>query len=579
VYDDVCPHGYLGHSCAECRRADQQVPAVPDDAGSAVLVDQYMTQHRGKPKAELVARRSEVVTRAAQLEAVSTRAESRGLSQAQRDECKELAAEQFTLDELIMDADISARAATISRAMDLMKDPANLEGPGAGSHALAGGAPALVKGLGDGRRETAAEISRRAGNPWAAVRSDPLAGHTSYRVDSDAGMISRAHQAIEAMEGTYTRDACERLAAAMAEETSWPGLTMKRSKQEQADAAELWLSLSDPNYAEAFRSVLRYPSEFMGSGGVGFETLTDDQRNAWRRVRTNEACRAAFAETSGAVGAFAIPLDLHPDIILTNAGSANPFRKLARTVISTTNVAEFVTSAGSTANWVPEATGVTDTTPTLGQLAVTHYRESVWIFGSFEILQDSALGTQVPALIADAKDRLEVVAFTTGTGSAQPFGVITHGTSDATVGALTAAMVYGLHNALPPRFRANDNARPVWLANVAIMNALRQIPAFTGAVNPIMNDNQPDSIPEMLSLDVYEDSAMDASNVVSGHKNLALLDMQSFVITQRQPELLLYEPLVKATATGFPTGQAGWFSVSRTGSDLTTATACQFHTT
>src|SRR5207248_7056963 len=113
-----------------------------------------------------------------------------------------------------------------------------------------------------------------------------------------------------------------------------------------------------PHYADAFRSVLRYPGEFMGAGGTGFETLTDEQRQAWRDVRTNEACRAAFAESSGAAGAFAIPLDLHPDIILTNAGSANPFRKLARTVISTTNVAQFVTSAGSTANRLPEGTPV-----------------------------------------------------------------------------------------------------------------------------------------------------------------------------------------------------------------------------
>jgi HK97 family phage major capsid protein len=248
-------------------------------------------------------------------------------------------------------------------------------------------------------------------------------------------------------------------------------------------------------------------------------------------------------------------------------------------VVSTTNVAEFVTSAGSTANWLAEGTAVADTTPTLGQLAITHYKESVWIFGSFEVLQDTQLGSQVPALIADAKDRLEVVAFTTGTGSAQPFGIITHGTSDATVGALTAAMVYGIHQALPPRFRVGDNAKPVWLANIAVVNALRQIPSFAGSVTSLVNDNQPDSIPEVLSIDIYEDSAMDASNVVSGHKNLALLDMNSFVITNRQPEMLLYEPLFKDQATGRPAGQAGWFSWSRTGSDLTTATACQFHTT
>jgi HK97 family phage major capsid protein len=566
VYEDSCSHGYIPSSCAECRRAG---PAVPDDPGPAVRLDYYMAEHRGKPKDELVGRRSECVTRAAELKGYGR------LTQAQADEASELAAEMLTLDELVMEADVAIRAETISRGMELMKDPANCEGPNGPV-----GAPALVKGLGDSRRESAGEIAARSGNPWAAVRSDPLNGHTSYgRTDTSAGIISRAHTALESLESTLTRDGCEKLAQAMAEEAVWPGVTVKRSKEEQAQAAELWLALSNPYYAEAFRSVLRYPGEFMGAGGTGFETLTDDQRNAWREVRTNELCRAAFAESSGAAGAFAIPLDLHPDIILTNAGSANPFRKLARNVVSTTNVADFVTSAGSTANWLAEGAAVADTTPTLGQLAITHYKESVWIFGSFEVLTDTALGTQVPALIADAKDRLEVVAFTTGTGAAQPFGIITHGTSDASVGALTAAMVYGLHQALPPRFRVGDSARPVWLANVAVMNALRQLPAFAGAVNPILNDNQPDSIPEMLSIDVYEDSAMDPLNVTSGHKNLAILDMNSFIITNRQPEMLIYEPLFKDQATGRPSGQAGWFSWSRTGSDLTTATACQYHTT
>ena len=51
----------------------------------------------------------------------------------------------------------------------------------------------------------------------------------------------------------------------MAEESSWPGVMIKRSKEEQAQAAELWLALRNPHYAEAFRSVLRYPGEFMGA--------------------------------------------------------------------------------------------------------------------------------------------------------------------------------------------------------------------------------------------------------------------------------------------------------------------------
>jgi HK97 family phage major capsid protein len=537
------------------------------DAGD-VLLEQYRAEHGGKGRDDLLGRRAECIARAAELNGYGR------LSQAQAREADDLIAEQIILDDLVTRSDVEIRRAKIEHIARVAADPANLEGPGSGSQP--GGAPALVKGLGD-RRETAAEVIQRTrSNPWRREDGGPLA-----RGETGTGLISRAHTALEALEGTLTRDGCGKLAEAMAEESTWPGVMIKRSREEQAQAAELWLALSNPFYAEAFRSVLRYPGEFTGAGGTGFETLSDDQRQAWREVRTNELCRAAFAETSGAVGAFAIPLDLHPDIILTNAGSANPFRKLARSVVATTNVSEFVTSAGSTANWLAEGAAVADTTPTLGQLAITHYKESVWIYGSFEVLQDTALGTQVPALIADAKDRLEVVAFTTGTGSAQPFGVITHGRSDATPGALTAGMVYAVHQALPPRFRVGDNARPVWLANVAIINALRQLPTFAGSVTALPNDNQPgDNPPQMLGVNVWETSAMDAVNTaVAGHKNLAILDMNSFIITNRQPELLIYEPLFKDQATGRPAGQAGWFSWSRTGSDLTTATACQYHTT
>jgi HK97 family phage major capsid protein len=526
------------------------------------LLEHYLDAHTGKPRSELTDRREQIITRTAELEGYPRR------SQAQAAELDGLVAEQIAVDDLIKRADVEIRRSKIAEITRMAADPSNLEGPESGSRP---GAPALVKGPGD-RRETGAEvIQRMRSNPWRH-EDGPV-----NRADTADGLIARASIALEGLEGTLTREGCQKVADAFAESSSWGGITVKRSKDEQAQAADLFLALSDPFYAQAFRSVLRYPGEFYGAGGTGFETLSDEERRAWRRVRTNDLCRAAFSEASGAAGAFAIPLDLHPDIILTNAGSANPFRKLARNVISTTNVAEFVTSAGSTANWLPEGQAVADTTPTLGQLAITHYKESVWIFGSFEVLQDTALGAQVPALIADAKDRLEVVAFALGTGSAQPFGLLVHGTSDATATVLTAPLVYALHQALPPRFRASDTARPVWLCNVAILNALRQIPSFAGSVTSMVNDNQADSIPEVLSVDVMECSAM-ASAQTTGLKTLAIADMSQFIITSRQPELLLYEPLFKDQATGRPAGQAGWFSWSRTGSDLAVSTACQYHT-
>jgi HK97 family phage major capsid protein len=560
MYEDRCPHGYVPSSCAECRAA---VSAGPGDRGYQ-LIDHYRSQHAGKTRAELDAARGRCITRTAELEGYTRR------SQVQADELDTLIAEQIVIDDLIKQDDVEVRRSAISRATGLMKDPANLEGPGSGSQPY--GAPALVKGLGDRPESPGEVLQRMRTNPWR--HQDGLLN----RAETADGLIARCHAALEGMEPALTREGCAKVADAFAESSSWGGITVKRSKDEQAQAADLFLCLSDPHYGSALRQALRYPGEFYGAGGVGFETLSPEEREAWRRVRTNDACRAAFNEASGAGGAFAISLDLHPDIILSNAGSANPFRKLARNVISTTNVAEFVVSAGTTANWLAEGTAVTDTTPTLSQLAVTHYKESVWLYGSFELWQDApSLNQQVPALIADAKDRLEVVAFALGSGSGQPFGLLVHGTSDATTGSLTAAMVYALHAALPPRFRASDTARPVWLGNVTIIDALRQIPSFTGSVTSLVNDNQADSIPEVLSIDIMECSSMASAQTV-GNKTLALADMSQFIITSRQPELLIHEPLVKATASGFPTGQSGWFSWSRTGADLAVATACQYHT-
>jgi len=533
------------------------------------LCDYARTTHEGRARPEWDVRRSQIIEDVAQLEGYARR------TRAQDDELLALNAELSVLATLIERDDVRARRSEqISRGMALMADPANREGPDSGSQL--GGAPALVKGLGD-RLESAAEVIQRMGNPWRAVDGSPLAGHTTYGGagrETASGLLARAHAVVEGLERTFTRDGCGKLADAFAESSGWPGMTVKRSRDEQAQAAELFLALSNPHYAECFRSVLRYPAEFYGAGGTGFETFTDDQRQAWRDVRTNDLVRAAFAETSGAVGAYALPLQLDPNIMITNAGVVGPFRKLARTVIGTSNVWEGITSAGSTANWVAEGVAVTDTTPSLGQLAVTPYKSAVWIYGSFEAMTDTDLSNQVPGLIDEARSRLELTAFTTGTGSAQPFGVITRGASDTALGALTAAMVYGLHVNLAPRFRAYDSARPAWIANVNIIDACRQIPSFTGSVTSLVNDNVgTDNPPMMLGLPFYEASAMDAVNGTGTHKNLCLGDFSQLVIVDRQPSVLLFDPLVLAQASALPTGQRGWYSWARTGADITTAGA------
>jgi HK97 family phage major capsid protein len=77
--------------------------------------------------------------------------------------------------------------------------------------------------------------------------------------------------------------------------------------------------------------------------------------------------RAALSLTS-ANGGYLVPFTLDPTIILTNAGSANPYRQVATVKTTTTNDWNGVTSAGVSAEWTAEGVEAADASPTVGQL-------------------------------------------------------------------------------------------------------------------------------------------------------------------------------------------------------------------
>jgi hypothetical protein len=113
--------------------------------------------------------------------------------------------------------------------------------------------------------------------------------------------------------------------------------------------------------------------------------------------------------------------------------------------------------AGVSAEWTGEGVEAADATPTVGQLKITPQKADAYLFGSFEVLGDSDFAAQLPELLADAKDRLEETAFAVGSGTLQPWGIITRGTSQNRAGTAAAGPaaqdVYALMAALPARFR------------------------------------------------------------------------------------------------------------------------------
>jgi HK97 family phage major capsid protein len=211
--------------------------------------------------------------------------------------------------------------------------------------------------------------------------------------------------------------------------------------------------------------------------------------------------RAALSLTP-ANGGYLVPFTLDPTIILTNSGSANPYRRFATIKTTATNDWNGVTSAGVSAEWTAEGIEAADATPTVGQLKITPQKADAYLFGSFEVLGDSDIATQLPELLADAKDRLEESAFAVGTGTGQPWGVIARGTTLAAAAGTAAtgpgaADVYALSAALPARWRA-PGSRPVWVGNITTMNRLRNVASFSGGFNPLLQDGPERSDPARL---------------------------------------------------------------------------------
>jgi HK97 family phage major capsid protein len=334
------------------------------------------------------------------------------------------------------------------------------------------------------------------------------------------------------------------------------------------------LALSNPFYESAFRHILRHPLEF--TGGTGHLMWNDDERRAYTDVM---ACRATLLEDSGTGGQWILPLYLDPSIILSNAGAASPWRGFCRTVTTTSNTYNFATSAGVTAGWLAEAAVSSDNTPTLAQGQITPRKLAMFITSSFEETADSDFGTQVPMLVADARNRLEEAAFVTGNGTTQPKGAVTAATVDGNTGLLTVANAvaqFSLLANLPVRFRTG-NARPAWVANILVINAMRALTAFSAATSSIVDDDT--NPPRMFGYPLYESTTMDGVLTTGGHKGLLFMDGSSYLIVDRLGTSVIFDPLVSGTGGILPAGVNGWFAYARVGADAAVATALRVHST
>jgi HK97 family phage major capsid protein len=545
-----------------------------DDDTFLRVAEEFRAEHESKSGEALTARYNEVVDRMAALKGYARR------SGAQDDELNRLNAEMTVLDVAIADRRVlvrsqlaAERAAKIAEITRTAQDPANLERPDGGSQPYGASGPALVRQPGD-RTETPAEsLQRMRTDPWRMDTRGPLDAETG------PGLIARCHTALEGMEERLTRNGAQMLANLMSERPYATGPYELRTAEDLRRSAAWVLALSDPRYATAFEKIIANPELFRSGAGV---LLWDDEE---RQAYSDVISRAALIENTGTGGTYWLPLYLDPSVILVNAGAASPWRGFCRVVQTTSSTWNGVASTGVTAQWLAEGTVSADATPTITQLQIPVFKQAAWVMASYELDGDQPnVARSIPMLIADAKERLEEVSFVTGTGTAAtgPAGTVTRATVDGNVAVLTTASapgVFSLLANLPVRFRVGDQARPRWVANIAVINALRAITPFAAATSSIVNDQTSDGIPEMLSIDFLESTTMDGVLTTGGHKGLLLMDGNSYLIVDRIGTQMIYEPLVPGAGGINPAGLTGWFAWSRVGGDVATATALRVHST
>jgi len=376
--------------------------------------------------------------------------------------------------------------------------------------------------------------------PNVIVRKDPYenlegvrAGHVPF-----ADMRGRALQAIE--DDKRIPDAHRESATQIV--------------QEVKGASRMALLTGSEAYRSAFEKVVEHPEAF----------------SAFLTPGEAEALRTALSTTVGN-GGYAIPFLLDPTIILTNSGATNPFREVATIVRGTSNIWNGVTSAGVTAEWKTEGGQAADASPTLGTKAITAYQADAYVFGSYEVFEDTDLSSALPGLIQDAKMRLEADAFAIGSGSGAPFGVVTSVTavtasrvSPQTGGVFTASStqdIFTVLNAVPARHRGDAT----WLANFATYNTIRQMsPLAQGSSFWVtLGGGQPS---QLTGLPTIEASSV-VSAATTGSNILLCGNFSRYYIFDRIGMNLEYVPIVVG-ANQRPTGQRGWFATWRVGADV-----------
>ncbi len=281
--------------------------------------------------------------------------------------------------------------------------------------------------------------------------------------------------------------------------------------------------------------------------------------------------RAAVAVGTNTQGGFLAPTHLDPTLIITNTGSRNAIRNIARVVTLTSgSVWHGVSTAGVTASWDGELVEVSDDSPSFTGPSVTTYQAQALVQASFAALEDTGFANDILMLFSDARDRLEGAAHCTGTGSGQPTGIFTaiDATSSREFTSTTAATIglvdlQTLRRGVGVRFRE----RGTWVMAPVYADAIKALGTAVSA--SFSTDITQSGTQRLLGNPLVEtDDAPTTQTTTVRDNEIIFGDFSNYVIADKPGSFAVeYIPNMFATANNLPNGSRAWFAHWRTGAN------------
>ena len=291
---------------------------------------------------------------------------------------------------------------------------------------------------------------------------------------------------------------------------------------------------------------------------------------------------------TGASGGVAVPFELDSTLLPSYNGAVNPFRNIGRVIPIAVDEWRGVTSGGITAAFQAELAATTDQSPTLASVSISTEMARVAIPHSIEIGMDwGSFASSMASEIQNSKDVLEASKFATGSGTNEPFGVITGATTlftSSDSAALFVADVYGVHDALPPLYRS----RAVWAMANSTLSRIRQLDTAggSGMLTPnlqvrsaanVGTTGAPDMQDSRANVDLFGKPVHEASGIAAFADNALIAVVGAFdpyyTIVERVGLSIVDAGYAQDASTGLPTGGKFMLAYWRVGAKVIHANA------